>query len=268
MRRPSISAALRQVIAVAVGCLTMTAGCTITSNRSHTRTSTSATAFGPPSTAAPATLPPAITLARYNYQFDVRAGVPDNLPSEHSATPGALVVNMPDFTLPEPEQRRQILSSFALVFPLLPKRPACIKKVELQLRLLGGQGGTTSDRVVTVAGYPSGLVSLAQGHYPPDPTWSPDFLIGNRPRSVVDVGLVSGWVSFDITELYTTWAKGGPFPNGKTIRAGTPMVVKFRPPVYAPAPNGGDVPFVRRFASISAGPANAPRLRWTALADC
>jgi len=160
------------------------------------------------------------------------------------------------------EQAKQT-QAFALVFPLLPRPVACIQKVELRLLLLDGQGTNAPNPAVTLVAYPSGLVSLAHGHYPSDPVWSSDFLLDNRPAAFVDVGKTPGWVSFDITALYTTWARGGPFPSGATVPTGTPLVVKIRPDTWLIGP-----PFTRRFAAISAGPATAPRLRWTALANC
>jgi hypothetical protein len=247
------------ILLMGVTTVAMTAGCTITVKHSPTETSVSATTSAVPSATAP-TAPPSITLARYNYQFnDPLTGTPT--PSQRSATPRVLVVRMvnPDLAPSKPPPD----ASFALVFPLLPRPVACIQRVELQLLLLDGQGTGAQNPAATLVAYPSGLLSLAHGHYPSDPIWSSDFLVDKRPATFVDVGKTPGWVTFDITELYATWAQGGPFPNGRTIPSGTPLVVKIRPDTWALGPS-----FTRRFAALSAGPANAPRLRWTAKRDC
>jgi hypothetical protein len=111
-----------------------------------------------------------------------------------------------------------------LVFPLLRARPACVHRVDLWLRLLRFEHPT---RVPDLGAYPSKLTSLASAR--PSREVGLETLVDNRPRGTGELTRDKAWVHFDVTQLYRTWAKGGPF--------------------------GGD----RR---------TAPQLRWTAARGC
>ena len=88
-------------------------------------------------------------------------------------------------------------------------------------------------------------------------------LIDIRPRGEATVTADRAWMRFDVTELYRTWAEGGPFPSqGHTVEPGTPLVVDVRPDSFAEP----DVEV--RFAPLDRDAGTAPQLRWTAERDC
>jgi hypothetical protein len=100
-----------------------------------------------------------------------------------------------------------------LVFPLLKARPRCVRQVELWLRLLRHQPQ------FHIAAYPSGLVSLASDR--PTSRAGSVVLIDIRPRGEATVTADRAWMHFDVTELYRTWAEGGPFPSQqRTVEPG------------------------------------------------
>jgi hypothetical protein len=153
------------------------------------------------------------------------------------------------------------MRAIALVFPLLRQPARCVQRVELRLRLLGGRG-----KEATLAVYPSARLSLAAGRRPASAS---DSLIDNRPRGVAEVPLGAPWAVVDISELYRTWARGGPFPSEHAeIPAGTPLVVIVRPPAYDDPTLGGAPDFARSFAAVGNGRTDRPQLRWTAKARC
>ena len=68
---------------------------------------------------------------------------------------------------------------------------------------------------------------------------------------------------FDITTLYRTWARGGPFPSqGHGIDPGTPLVVDVRPETLA------ERYFEARFATLGKDRDTAPHLRWGVARGC
>jgi hypothetical protein len=145
--------------------------------------------------------------------------------------------------------------NLVLVFPLLTARPRCVRQVELWLRVLRYQPQ------FHIAAYPSKLVSLASDR--PATRAGFEILIDNRPRGDATVTEDRAWMRFDVTELYRTWAEGGPFPSqGRTIRRGTPLVVDVRPDSFA------EPYFEVRFAPLDRDADTAPQLRWTAARDC
>jgi hypothetical protein len=150
--------------------------------------------------------------------------------------------------------------NLVLVFPLLRARPPCVRQVELWLRLLHfGQQFRYQDPAL--AAYPSQLVSLATDHPASRIGW--ETLIDNRPSGTGSRTGDGNWMHFDITELYRTWAEGGPFSSlDKTIPRGTPLVVDVR------ATDFGQPLFEARVAPIGADRSTAPQLRWTAARDC
>jgi hypothetical protein len=142
-----------------------------------------------------------------------------------------------------------------LVFPLLKARPRCVRRVELWLRVLRHQPQ------FHIAAYPSGLVSLASER--PTTRAGSVVLIDIRPRGVATVTADRAWMRFDVTELYRTWAEGGPFPSQqRTVEPGTPLVVDVRPDSFA------EPYFEVRFAPLDRDAGTAPQLRWTAARDC
>jgi hypothetical protein len=112
-----------------------------------------------------------------------------------------------------------------------------------------------------LAAYPSQLVSLATDHPASRVGW--ETLIDNRPSGAGSVTGDGNWMHFDITELYRTWAEGGPFPSlDKTVPRGTPLVVDVR------ATDFGQPLFEARVAPIGGDRSTAPKLRWAAARDC
>jgi hypothetical protein len=142
-----------------------------------------------------------------------------------------------------------------LVFPLLKARPRCVRQVDLWLRVLRYQPQ------FHIAAYPSKLVSLASDR--PAARVGSETLIDNRPRGDATVTTDRAWMRFDVTELYRTWADGGPFPSQlRTVRRGTPLVVDVGPDSFA------EPYFEVRFAPLDRETATAPQLRWTAARGC
>jgi hypothetical protein len=71
------------------------------------------------------------------------------------------------------------------------------------------------------------------------------------------------WMHFDITALYRTWARGGPFPSqGRGIDPGTPLVVDVRPETLA------ERYFEAPFAALGKDRDTAPHLRWGVARGC
>lgn len=233
--------------AVAILVATLATGCTV--------------ALRPPDAPGPAAvtsttrravaLRTSLTRASANYQFDLRDGA-DPI---RSAAPQVLTANLP-------ERSDATVSTFVLVFPLARVPVSCLRRVELQLRVLGGRGAERG----TLAVYAAKALSLASGRL--GNVQGVDAYVAVRPRGIAEVPRDSAWASIDVTDLYKLWARGGPFPNGETVPQKTPLVVEVRPPSYAATSGGPGSPFVRHFAAITAGPPSAPRLRLTALRDC
>jgi hypothetical protein len=142
-----------------------------------------------------------------------------------------------------------------LVFPLLRARPACVRQVELWLRVL------RLDPVPDLAAYPSSLVALASPR--PATRVGSDTLLDNRPRGTGSLTGDRQWLDFDITELYRTWAEGGPFPSlDRTVPRGTPLVVDVRAAANV-------LPmFEGRVAPAGGDRSTAPQLRWAVARDC
>jgi len=149
--------------------------------------------------------------------------------------------------------------NLVLVFPLLEAPPRCVRQVELWLRLLRfDQQFRYQDP--QLGAYPSQLVSLASVH--PVSRVGFETLLDNRPSGSGERARDGSWMRFDITELYRTWAEGGPFPSQeRTIRPGTPLVVDVR------ATDFGQPLFEARVAPVRGDRSAAPQLRWTAR-DC
>ena len=146
-----------------------------------------------------------------------------------------------------------------LVFPLLRTPPRCVRQAELWLRVLRfDQQFRYQDP--QLGAYPSKLVSLASAR--PVTRAGFETLLDNRPTGDGVRTQDRDRLHFDITELYRTWAGGGPFPSElRTIRKGTPLVVDVR------ATDFGQQLFEARVAPVG-DRETAPHLRWTAAPDC
>jgi hypothetical protein len=143
-----------------------------------------------------------------------------------------------------------------LVFPLLRSPPRCVRAVELWLRVL-----RFDHPQAVLAAYPSLLVSLATDR--PATRIGDETLIDNRPRGTGTLTADGAWMHFDITGLYRTWARGGPFPSqGRTIEPGTPLVVDLRPEAFV------EPYFEARFAALDQDRDTAPHLRWRVTPGC
>jgi hypothetical protein len=149
--------------------------------------------------------------------------------------------------------------NLVLVFPLLEAPARCVREVELWLRVLRfHQQFRYGDP--QIAAYPSSLVSLASAR--PATRAGFETLIDNRPVGAGVRTPDDAWMHFDLTELYRTWAEGGPFPSRqRTIPKGTPLVVDVR------ATDFGQQLFEARIAPLT-DPETAPHLRWVAARDC
>jgi hypothetical protein len=87
-------------------------------------------------------------------------------------------------------------------------------------------------------------------------------LIDNRPTGTGSLTPDEAWMHFEITELYRTWARGGPFPSALAeVPEGTPLIVDVR------ATDHGQPLFEARIAPLG-DRESAPHLRWTAARDC
>jgi hypothetical protein len=112
-----------------------------------------------------------------------------------------------------------------------------------------------------LAAYPSLLASLISEQ--PLPPVTDETLLDNRPRGSGTLTAGGAWLRFDITALYRTWARGGPFPSqGRAIEPGTPRVVDVRPPVVT------EPYFEARFAGLDGDRDTAPQLRWRVTRGC
>jgi len=147
-------------------------------------------------------------------------------------------------------------TNLLLVFPLLRAPPDCVRQVVLWLRVLA-----RDRRAGVIAAYPSLLVPLAAGR-----TVAPvggETLVDNRPRGTGTLTGGGTWMRFDLTDLYRTWASGGPFPSRlRRIPRGTPLVVDIRPESFAgPA-------YEVRFSPLGGDRQLAPQLRWRVARGC
>jgi hypothetical protein len=150
--------------------------------------------------------------------------------------------------------------TLVLVFPLLRAPPDCVRQVELWLRVLRFDHQFRYQDP-QLAAYPSALVSLASAR--PPSRAGPETLLDNRPKADGELTRDEAWMHFELTELYRTWAEGGPFPSRwRTVPKGTPLVVDIR------ATDLAQQLFEARVAPVDADRSAAPQLRWTAAGDC
>jgi hypothetical protein len=210
----------------------------------------------PPSTAASVAAPAATVATVRGTTVATRAFILDR------DSPGGPVRPVPAGPLPVALRRRaEELGSdqsvnLVLVFPLLRSPPRCVRQVELRLRAL-----RFDHPQAVLAAYPSLLTSLATDR--PTTRVTDETLIDNRPRGTGTLTADGTWMQFDITGLYRTWARGGPFPSqGRGIEPGTPLVVDVRPQSFA------EPYFEARFAALEKDRDTAPHLRWRVTRGC
>lgn len=239
-RRPACRAVVTLVLVVPV----LAAGCTI---RARPEAPSTARLTGGPTTTVGTVR--GTTVATRAFLVDV-------------GSPGSPVRAAPDGPLPVAFRRRTPdpgygrLVSLVLVFPLLRSRPGCVRQVQLWLRVL-----RFDDPRPELAAYPSLLASLVSDQ--PLPPVTDETLIDNRPRGTGTLTADGAWLRFDITALYRTWARGGPFPSqGRGIEPGTPLAVDVRPAVLS------EPHFEARFAGLDRDRDTAPQLRWTVTRGC
>jgi hypothetical protein len=118
------------------------------------------------------------------------------------------------------------LRQAALVFPRPRIRPSCMTRATLELTITGGRHLGLAELAV----YPSdesnylGFAQVANSEL------DLSRLVDNRPRGYVS-DVTTGRLRIDITDLYRTWAAGGPFPSqGTTVDRHWPLGVLVRPP--------------------------------------
>jgi len=238
--RPAWGAAVSLVLVVPV----LAAGCTI---RARPEAPSTAPLAGAPTTTVGTVH--GTTVARRAFLLD-------------SGSPGSPVRAAPAGPLPvafgqgAAELGDDRLVSLVLVFPLLRSRPGCVRQVQLWLRVL-----RFDDPQPELAAYPSLLASLLSDQ--PLPPVTDETLLDNRPRGTGTLTAGRAWLHFDITVLYRTWARGGPFPSqGRGIEPGTPLVVDVRPAVLS------EPHFEARFAGLDRDRDTAPQLRWRVTGGC
>jgi hypothetical protein len=114
----------------------------------------------------------------------------------------------------------------ALVFPRPRLRPSCVTRATLELTVTGGRHLGLAELAV----YPSdesnylGFADVANSGL------DLSRLVDNRPRGYAP-DVTTGRLRIDVTDLYRTWAAGGPFPGqGRTVNRHWPMGVVVRPP--------------------------------------
>jgi hypothetical protein len=149
-----------------------------------------------------------------------------------------------------------VLYEAAMVFrPPTALWARCLTRAELSLDIASGLNLDTAELAVYPALHAAALAQPdGRATHPP-----PLGLLDNRPRGYVSA-VTAGWTNIDITSLYRTWARGGPFPSENTwISPTSPFAVIVRPPT-------GDDGIWR--ASVSVDGEFGPRLTLTRMAGC
>lgn len=144
-----------------------------------------------------------------------------------------------------------------LVFPLLDTPVNCLRQVSVELYKSGGVGTLRG-----MSFYPSDEFDAAE--YREGHPIGATTLIDSMPRGdlLETPGRDVGWASFDVSELYVTWASGDPFPTSQEwVPKDQPVVLQLRPKVL-------DTGESARFVSSEGNGKRAPRLAWAAAEDC
>jgi len=183
----------------------MAAGCTVRVRPGPTPTSVGSRPVAAATTTTTAPVTHGVTVA--SRAFTLIRG--ESRAQLGPAGPGALPVAVRGPDEDDPDQ-----VDLVLVFALTRTPPPCVRQVELWLRVVRVDYPT---REPDLAAYPSSLVSLASAR--PATRVGFETLLDNRPRGVGSLTQDRDWLHFDITELYRTWAEGGPFPrwNGPSL---------------------------------------------------
>jgi len=118
-----------------------------------------------------------------------------------------------------------VMRQAALVFPVPREASRCIQHVDLTL-MAGRIRGVGPE----IAVYPSDEGNYLASARAPASNLDLSRLIDNRPRGDLAY-LQTGKLKIDVTALYRTWARGGPFPSqGRRLPPATPFAVLLRPP--------------------------------------
>lgn len=128
-------------------------------------------------------------------------------------------------------------AGFAVVVFERPEIPVrCIRGATLEMYSFGGSA-SASDDTIALNVYASSLLG-AVDYREGDPYPRGETLIDNRPKGETLARASPGWVRWDVTDLYTTWLRGGPFPSlGKTVSRSAPVVLAVRPPTFTDPPS-------------------------------
>ena len=230
--------------------MVLAAGCTVRVRPEPPSTSKVAVAAGATSTTlGPATHGTTTAARAFVETRDWRGG------RVRPASAGALPLAMRRINSEDPDRAVNLL----LVFPLLRTPPGCVREVELWLRVLSFDHQFRYQEP-QLGAYPSQLVSLATAN--PATRTAFETLLDNRPTGFGYLTPDEAWMHFEITELYRTWAEGGPFPSAlRTVPQGTPLIVDVR------ATDFGQPLFEARIAPLG-DRETAPHLRWTTARDC
>jgi len=146
------------------------------------------------------------------------------------------------------------LRQAALVFVRPLVKSSCVEAATLLLQVTGGRH--LEDAEIGV--YPSDESNYLSFARVPNAQLDLSRLIDNRPRGYAFT-VARGVLRIDITDLYRTWAAGGPFPSkGASVDPNDPMALVVRPP----AADSGD------YDVLINNSARAPQLRVTELPSC
>src|SRR4051794_14294084 len=119
---------------------------------------------------------------------------------------------------------RSAMSQVALIFPAPQERPRCIQRVDLSVTATGIRGVGAE-----IAAYASDEANYLAAAHVPASALDLSRLIDNRPRGYL-ADVRPGAIRIDITDLYRTWAAGGPFPSQQRfVNRHSPFGVILRP---------------------------------------
>lgn len=139
----------------------------------------------------------------------------------------------------------------ALSFPLIPGAPACVASATLEIQV---EEATPTQLFV----FPSALFELQT--LEPGPL-SEDPILDAAPQAVAETDGNPGRLSWDVTAMYRTWARGEPFPTGGAAPEDTPFTVVVKP-------DGAEVGREVVLLSTESGEEAAPLLTWTGEEGC
>lgn len=124
-------------------------------------------------------------------------------------------------------------AGFAAVVFERPEIPArCVRGATLEMYSFGGSTPASEERVELNV-YPSFLLGAAD-YREGDPYPRDETLVDDGPKGETIASTSPGWIRWEVTDLYTTWLRGGPFPSlGQTVSKSAPVVLSVRPPTFA-----------------------------------